>query len=258
MFKRLTKQCVLKILLFIDLFFEKKFFRVFLYHQVTNKHKASTAVAVESFAEQMHFLHQQGYKSALMKDIIGFIDGSNTNYKKIAITFDDGYADNLHTAAPLMIKYDYKGIVFVATKYIDTIGKLGNESDKIMDASELIKLESMGWDVCNHFHSHQKLTQLSPDAINDEVEKSKSILEKIITKKNNSSYFALPKNRYNNEVVKILEKINGLFFIGRGITRRNNSNLFIYRIEINNTDDYLKFKLKTTISYNLIKQLFRK
>ncbi len=37
----------------------------------------------------------------------------------VAITFDDGYLDNLKVAAPILAKYDVPAILYLATRYID-------------------------------------------------------------------------------------------------------------------------------------------
>jgi peptidoglycan/xylan/chitin deacetylase (PgdA/CDA1 family) len=38
----------------------------------------------------------------------------------VALTFDDGYANNLHVAAPLLEKYGMTATVFLSTRYIET------------------------------------------------------------------------------------------------------------------------------------------
>lgn len=249
---------ILKLFFLVDKFFEKKFLRVLLYHSITDQQGINNSIGSDSFREQMCWLYSRGYQCASMNEIDSFINNKADCSNKIAISFDDGYKNNLYTASPIMSEYGYAGIVFIATKYINTKGKLGADSDETLDIDEIKILEQKGWDVCNHFHSHQKLTEMTAEQINEEIKLSQQILNGILLKRNNSKYFALPKNRYNKRIREILRNHEGLFFIGEGVTSQKLDNFFIHRIEVYDNDDIFKFKLKTSISYNLLKQNYKR
>jgi len=96
-----------------------------------------------------------------------------------SLTFDDGFADNLHTLAPLLNARDAPATVFV------TSGWLGERHPEapwalIMDADEVRALAAHGVEIGAHTHSHPDLTALSPDGARGELERSRESLEEIL------------------------------------------------------------------------------
>lgn len=105
----------------------KKFFRLLLaqvyggalilgYHRISSTPGAmnETCVSPESFAEHLHQLRKYTYPISLSKLVNHLRDGSLPE-KSIAVTFDDGYADNLFSAKPLLEKYEVPATIFVCT-----------------------------------------------------------------------------------------------------------------------------------------------
>ena len=89
------------------------------YHRISSSPRALDEVCVssENFAEHLHELRKRTHPISLSKLVQHLRDGSVPE-KSIAVTFDDGYADNLYTAKPLLEKYEIPATVFICTGYI--------------------------------------------------------------------------------------------------------------------------------------------
>jgi peptidoglycan/xylan/chitin deacetylase (PgdA/CDA1 family) len=75
------------------------------------------AVNPRHFAEHLEVLRQHARPMQLRELSQGLRDG-NLSDRSVVITFDDGYADNLHNAKPLLERHDIPATVFVASGYI--------------------------------------------------------------------------------------------------------------------------------------------
>jgi peptidoglycan/xylan/chitin deacetylase (PgdA/CDA1 family) len=73
-------------------------------------------VTPEHFAEQMEALSKYTHPVSLQKLVQNLKEGS-VPPKSVAVTFDDGYADNLYKAKPVLEKYEVPATVFVCTGY---------------------------------------------------------------------------------------------------------------------------------------------
>lgn len=72
------------------------------------------------------------------------------SYPKIVLTFDDGYENNLLAAQPILANRGYNATVYVWT------GVTGTATH--MNATQLLELETLGWDVGNHGYQHVYIT----------------------------------------------------------------------------------------------------
>jgi peptidoglycan/xylan/chitin deacetylase (PgdA/CDA1 family) len=92
------------------------------YHRISSPSGALDEVCVtpENFAEHLHQLRKGKHPMRLSELVQHLKDGSLPD-KSIAITFDDGYADNLYAAKPLLEKYEIPATVFICT------GNMGKE-----------------------------------------------------------------------------------------------------------------------------------
>jgi peptidoglycan/xylan/chitin deacetylase (PgdA/CDA1 family) len=75
------------------------------------------AVAPDRFEEQMRLLRERFQPIALADLVAGLASGALPP-RSVAVTFDDGYRDNLTTAKPLLARYEVPGTVFVVSRYV--------------------------------------------------------------------------------------------------------------------------------------------
>lgn len=75
-------------------------------------------VAAEAFEEQMRFL-SRNFSVLSLREAASRLPQGMLPSRACCITFDDGYADNLTVAQPILEKYQLPATVFVATGYLD-------------------------------------------------------------------------------------------------------------------------------------------
>lgn len=75
------------------------------------------AVSPERFADHLELLRKFGQPSPLTQTMEAL--SRNELFEQcLVLTFDDGYVDNLHNAAPLFERYDAPATIFLASGYI--------------------------------------------------------------------------------------------------------------------------------------------
>lgn len=95
---------------------------------------------------------------------------------QVAITFDDGYADNLRIAAPLLAAQGLPFTVFITTDFVRE-GVTG-----FLTPTELKELARIsGVSIGAHGRSHRPFTACSDDALAAELAESKSYLEDLLS-----------------------------------------------------------------------------
>jgi glycosyltransferase involved in cell wall biosynthesis/peptidoglycan/xylan/chitin deacetylase (PgdA/CDA1 family) len=107
---------------------------ILLYHRVAEPETDpwSLAVARDRFAEQVEIL-REGFTPIPLRELVEKLDDGLPE-RAVAITFDDGYADNLENALPLLERAGLPATFFLTT------GKLGEDGEFWWDDLERILL----------------------------------------------------------------------------------------------------------------------
>ena len=89
------------------------------YHRIGTSPEAlaENCVSPENFADQLHEIRKHTHPVRL-SGLVQHLKDASLPQKAIAITFDDGYADNLYIAKPLLEKYEIPATVFICTGYL--------------------------------------------------------------------------------------------------------------------------------------------
>lgn len=109
---------------------------ILMYHRVAEVDidPWSLCVTPRHFAEHLEVLRKYCHPMTLKQLAQAQQDG-NIPHRAVAVTFDDGYVDNLHHAKPLLERYNIPATVFVTT------GHLGQEREFWWDELERVLLQ---------------------------------------------------------------------------------------------------------------------
>ncbi len=120
--------------------------------------RKNLTVRPEDFAAQMKYLHDHGYVTVSLYDLLYALTlGWPLPPKPVVITFDDGYRDLMTYALPVMQAYHYTGTVFVITELMD------REFDPYLTWPQAESLYAQGWKIEPHTKTHEELRGQSRD-----------------------------------------------------------------------------------------------
>ena len=94
---------------------------ILCYHSVSDRRVEQSAiidpgitVSADRFEQQMNIL-QKEYHPITLDNLADWLEHKKSFPRRtVAVTFDDGFADNYHIAAPIMEKYDIRGAIYLA------------------------------------------------------------------------------------------------------------------------------------------------
>jgi peptidoglycan/xylan/chitin deacetylase (PgdA/CDA1 family) len=116
---------------------------VLMYHRIADHDPDPWALSVSSqhFAEQMELVARYRRPMALTE----FVSGgkvAEVPANAVAVTFDDGYADNLLAAKPVLERYGMPATVFVTSVAVDHPGELWwDELERVLLAPDQLPLK---------------------------------------------------------------------------------------------------------------------
>jgi peptidoglycan/xylan/chitin deacetylase (PgdA/CDA1 family) len=135
------------------------------------------------FRRQMEALREGGFEALTLRALLdAWTTGTAPPRKPVVLTFDDGLRTVMTEAVPVL-----RGVSFAATVFA-VAGRLGGDNgwpgqaawaprQDLLAADELAGLASEGWEVGAHGVTHASLSDLGPAAQEDEIVRSKQILE---------------------------------------------------------------------------------
>lgn len=231
-------------------------FRIIFYHSVHPS--CFLSHRPDQFKEHLDWLQDNHYNTVRVRDIPKIVKSDDDLNKIVAITFDDGYRDNIEWAMPML-----KERGMIATFYV-VAGLIGDNplsssngyrlytNRPMLAKNDLISLVENGMEVGCHSLTHNLATRMIKERgehhfYNHEALNSKNILEEII--KDEVLSFSYPNGQRNAFSAKSRELIFKAGYTTATTTMwdvitKHTDRLSLPRCEIAATDKFNDFVAK--------------
>ena len=156
---------------------------VLMYHSVSDAPAASAralSVRPAMFATQLRYLRHHGFSGLTFGELCQRRrTGQPLPARPIVLTFDDGYADLIEEALPVMIEQGFPATVFVTTGWVQDAARYaaGTPPDRMLSWGQVAELSSAGVEIAAHSHSHPQLDQICESKLRVELGSSRRLLE---------------------------------------------------------------------------------
>jgi peptidoglycan/xylan/chitin deacetylase (PgdA/CDA1 family) len=173
---------------------ETEAFGILMYHRTVvpppNQPKPTWNVSPEEFEAQLAGLLRRGWQAWSLRQVLHCRQHQLPIPRKtFVVTFDDGYANNLLYAAPILARLHVPATLFVATAYLDSkdplpsddwsaAGRPGvpKESFRPLTTEECLRLAGTGLvELGAHTHTHADFRG-RPDALIADLEQNLAVL----------------------------------------------------------------------------------
>ncbi|HEV2580425.1 MAG TPA: polysaccharide deacetylase family protein [Ktedonobacteraceae bacterium] len=178
------------------------------YHIIDRTIQDSIAISEEAFEAQMAYLREHGYRALSIQQAIDDIYGRRSAPpRSLLLTFDDGYADNVRTALPILQQYGMRATLFVISAYVGQRNRWNPRAcyDTLhMTWDDLRFWLAGGCDFGGHSHQHLCMTRLDEEELLASVQVNKRLLEEQLHISPRA--FAYPYGRFNQAVQEVVRQ----------------------------------------------------
>lgn len=193
---------------------------ILLYHRLISKERAERGEVPDdemiwvcydtSFAEQMRYLHENGFTTLDLDDYTAIRRGGKAMPEKpvpekpVIVTFDDGYLSNYTMAFPALKANRQKAVIFVAVEPDEyTRGKVKG-IDGFVSPEQMKEMAEQGIAIQSHTMTHCILAEQSDQKIRYELEESKKRLQQITARP--VRHIAIPRAGYSRRVKRFVKQ----------------------------------------------------
>jgi peptidoglycan/xylan/chitin deacetylase (PgdA/CDA1 family) len=240
---------------------------ILAYHAVHPLRLDSISVTPENFGAHLKWLAQRGYRGVGLAEYLRQADAQPSKAGRlVALTFDDGYLDNLTYAVPLLEKFGFSATIFVVAERIGTEHLIDPDlltrypavprtAYSLLSWAEVQTLQRKGIEIGSHTCTHPKLDQLETAAQRYEICQSKKMLETHLQQLVVS--FCYPYGHFNDDSLHLVQAAGyqqavvtpwrtGLIRGGRFTLRR---------VGLYHSDTLLRFVVKTSPLFELFRTI---
>ncbi len=214
-------------------------------------------VSPDRFERQLWSLRRLGLRGVSMGEGIARLRNA-TARGCVAFTFDDGYADALATAAPLMKRYGFAATCYVVSDAVGTYNRwdaeyLG-ERKPLMSREQLEQWLAAGMEVGSHSCSHPRLPRLPQGALEYEIAESRAALHRMLGVP--IEHFAYPFGHFTDRIVELVRHAgySSAVTVLPGVARASDDRLRLPRILVNGERGLWKYLLQVATPYERLRR----
>ena len=163
---------------------------VLIYHRVGARTSVPVDLPTALFRDQMAELAGRAISLDAALAVLDGTDEAATEHP-VVVTFDDGTADVVEEALPVLVEHQIPALLYVATEFIEE-GRSFPDDGRVPSWAALADATATGsLDLGSHTHSHALLDRLPPADVAAELDRS---IELIGTRTGaHAGHFAYPK-----------------------------------------------------------------
>ena len=148
--------------------------RILIYHAVGTR-ISEDRLGIYTISPERFRVHIETLAAYPNNRLTGMLEGMAGSGLRTAVTFDDGYKDNLYAAAPVLQEHGIPFTVFISTAFVQ------NRDPNYLSPEEVRKLARLpGAAIGTHGATHIPLTQCDDAALRNELNGSKHYLEDLL------------------------------------------------------------------------------
>lgn len=213
---------------------------VLVYHSISSPAEALPGdidISPERFERQLRWLEQWRRVVRLSHTL-----GASESESLTAITFDDGFRDNLTVAIPLLEKYQLPMTLFVAAGLVGEEGYLSSQELREISRHPLVTIGAHG---LRHLH----FTRLSAAEARHELVESRRLLSSITGE--SIRYMAWPYGECDARLEQMCEEAG--YSAAWSVWKGQNTRYARWRVPLGRNDNLPRFIAKATGVYALTK-----
>jgi peptidoglycan/xylan/chitin deacetylase (PgdA/CDA1 family)/GT2 family glycosyltransferase len=178
---------------------------VLMYHAFSEREEGDRyVISRRSFERQLRLLKRLRYRVLEFEELARILGAHQAPPpRSVVVTIDDGYADNLAIAKPLLARYRIPATIFLVSRRLDGVNdwtKRGADAHRPLLRTEQVRpLAGNGIAVGAHTRTHPALTALDPSDLPAEVGGSREDLEALLGEEVRT--FAYPYGKFDRAAV---------------------------------------------------------
>jgi glycosyltransferase involved in cell wall biosynthesis/peptidoglycan/xylan/chitin deacetylase (PgdA/CDA1 family) len=225
--------------------------RVFLYHRIADD-SDPLALSPGRFRRQLEYLAENHFRAVDVVTALDQLFDGTLPPKTVALTFDDGFADVVENGEPILQEFGFTSTVFVATDVIEGRARYAwNREAPTLDWDSIRRLDTEGvFRFEPHSLTHSDLRLLDDERAMREIAGSKAALEGELQRPANA--FCFPGGSVEMREIEMVRAAGFRYAITcePGLNTPASDPHWIYRVQVDKTDDLRQFRAKTHGSHD--------